>query len=93
MCPCDPFLVVLLALSFACRRPPSSPSVARPFRLPRLDVASLKCLPVRHWWGGLSTRSDSFVAPVQRLERPRSILLRRVVVGSRNGEVVNNEVY
>ncbi|KAE8950728.1 hypothetical protein PR002_g33183 [Phytophthora rubi] len=53
MCPCDPFLVVLLALSFACRRPPSSPSVARPFRLPRLDVASLKCLPVRHWWGGV----------------------------------------
>ncbi|KAE9065429.1 hypothetical protein PF002_g28526 [Phytophthora fragariae] len=52
MCPCDPFLVVLLALSFACRRPPSSPSVARPSRLPRLDVASLKCLPVRHWWGG-----------------------------------------
>ncbi|KAE8900486.1 hypothetical protein PF005_g18040 [Phytophthora fragariae] len=51
MRPCDPSLVVLLTLSFACRTPPSSPSVARPFSLLRFDVANLKCLPVRHWWG------------------------------------------
>ncbi|KAE8986368.1 hypothetical protein PR001_g21745 [Phytophthora rubi] len=61
MRPYDSLLVVLLALWFVCRPPPSTPSVARPFRLLRLDVVNLKRLPVRHWWGG--TRSDSVVAP------------------------------